>query len=228
MLYNGCMKKFPVYFLIFSTTGIAGFVISYFLFYKQPTVQTNNPPAPADEVTTIAPTFSLEEAPKQSLQGTITSMSGDVVWTSRIATEPSQLKENTPIQQGENIETDKNGNITLSLGTELLLTLLPDSRLQFIQTIPDHIIFQQDKGDVSYTKTNGSPVSIRAFGLSTQIIDGKVLITMDTDRLTATIKIQKGTATFAYNDLDYQSHVVTYSTGSALIYDSDSRSLEEK
>jgi hypothetical protein len=205
-----------------------GFTVSYFLFAKKQTTQPNNQESTSSENATIAPTFSLETAPKQSLQGTIMSMTGQVEWTSRIATEPAQLKENIYIQQGESVETKKDGSIKISIGSDLQVTLFSNSKVQFIQTLPETIVFQQDLGSVTYSKTTGNPMSVRTFGLSTEMTDGRILITMDTDELTAVVKIQKGNATFAYNDLDYQSHVATYPVGTILIYDNEKRKLTEE
>jgi hypothetical protein len=222
------MKKYAGNFLLFVFMCIIGFGFVYVLFQKKPSPQPTVPPVPSAEDIIVAPTFSLDTPPKQSLAAAITSLSGDVVFTSRTATEPAQLKENTIITQGESVETKKDGALKMSVGTELSITLFSDSKLQFIQTLPTTIVFQQDTGSVTYSKTPGSPVSIRAFGLSTQLTDGRVLISIDPDRAQAVIKIQKGSATFAYNDVEYQSHVATFEIGSILVYDSDKRTLSEE
>jgi hypothetical protein len=222
------MKRFIGNLILFTVMCVIGFSVSYFLFAKRQTPQLVHPESTSSESATIAPTFSLETAPKQSLQGTIMSMTGHVEWTSRIATAPAQLKEDTHIQQGESVETKKDGSIKISLSTDLQVTLFSNSKVQFIQTLPETIVFQQDSGSVTYSKTAGNPMSVRTFGLSTEMTDGRILITMDTDQLTAVVKIQKGNATCAYNDLEYQSHVATYPVGTILVYDSEKRKLTEE
>src|SRR5260370_25910131 len=67
--------------------------------------------------------FSLKKAPSESLVGHIASMSGEVLWESRIATQSSPLSAPQAIQQGEEVDTGKDGLGSISFYNTLTFTL---------------------------------------------------------------------------------------------------------
>ena len=107
------------YFLCFFFIGVLG-VITYGILQK-------NPGKPVTSIiqTVTKPNFDIAVAPSESIRGNIKQMTGDVFWQSRTATESSQIPfdwfdsahhksaQGHGLQQGEEIQTKENGNLTI-------------------------------------------------------------------------------------------------------------------
>lgn len=167
--------------------------------------------------------FHVENAPIDSLKGEIISMSGDINWQSRIATESVPLTSIVPIQQGESIETKKNGIIKIPFANALVLTVFPDTFVGFSQTLPLNVVLSQPQGIISVTKTGKIPISIRALGALINIEEGESLITVDNENDKIKLTVDIGKTTIAFNDKDYISNIVSVSEGHILIFDNTSR-----
>lgn len=162
--------------------------------------------------------FSLERAPSNALQGKIVSLSGTVSWQSRIATQPAQIKEPRTIQQGEELRTGTNGSVSVQIMDGPTIILLPNSHVNFIQTLPTSIVITQDQGTVTYTASKSS-LSVDGLSLLTAMTDGKMTISVDQDQKTVITTVSEGTTTEAYNDANNTSSTTMVSAGNTFLFD---------
>ncbi|MGI8419208.1 MAG: hypothetical protein ACR2LN_01035 [Candidatus Levyibacteriota bacterium] len=167
-----------------------------------------------------ASAFSLEKAPTDSLQGKIATLSGIVNWQSRIATQPAQIKKPRFIQQGEELRTGKDGTVSVQIYNGPFLTLLPNSHVNFIQTLPSSIVITQDQGTVTY-RTQGKKVSIESLSLLTTLNEGIMTVSVDQALDTVAIDVKKGNTTEAYNDSDNRSNVLPVTSGHTFLFNDD-------
>jgi hypothetical protein len=172
--------------------------------------------------------FSIGEAPKNSVKGTIESMSGVVRWESRIATAPSEIIKPVIISQGETLETDKDGEATITFKNLALVTLSSESKLSIIQTLPANFVFDQKNGSVSYEKLGETPIFIRALHMLTKINSGKLILSIDKETNEITINIKRGSAQIGFNDINNVSTVKDIREGEKLIYNDDAREVSIK
>ena len=166
--------------------------------------------------------FSFDKAPKDSLKGTIQSLSGLVKWESRIATEEVALKKEILIQQGETISTGEDGNINLEYTDRAILKIASQSAISIIQTLPTNLVFNQIDGTIEYKKLGQTPISIRSFHLII-IFDGEIMIAVDKITGLITINVRKGSAQVGYNDLQYISEVENLTEGQIYEFDDAKR-----
>ncbi len=165
------------------------------------------------------PSFTLGRAPQQSLQGKILSLSGQVDWQSRVATQPAQLETPAPILQGEELFTRATGKVTMDITTAAVITLSPNTHINLIQTLPTNIVIDQDQGTAIFSEKKASPLAVRCLGLVTQLKQGTSRISVDPDAGTVAIAVQTGSAVIAYNDAANNSHVKTIESGEQAVYD---------
>lgn len=161
--------------------------------------------------------FSLGSAPHDTLRGDITSLSGTVQWQSRTATQPAQLRTPRQIQQGEELRTGKDGSVSVQLSNGPLVTLSPDTHVNFIQTLPTSIVLLQDQGIVTYETDRA--VSVLSLDLLTMLQKGKMTISVSSDQTTVSNTILNGLATEAYNDANAITTVTSVSPGEKFIFD---------
>lgn len=185
---------------------------------------TNKPATPKNQqlISPIAKThgFSLEQAPSKALKGTITSMIGSIEWQSRVATEPATLVAPVELQQGEQIMTGVNGGVSIDFPNAVSLVALPNTQLNFVQTLPDNVVILQTSGKSEYTSLGTSPITLRTFGLLSKLNDAKISVSIDDTDSLVTIGVLKGSITAAYNDTDFVSQVLTTQEGETLKFDS--------
>lgn len=170
--------------------------------------------------------FSLEKAPKSSIKGTISKMSGNVEWTSRIATQGAKLTSPIFIQQGEEIDTKEDGNITILFENTASISLFTNTKIYFAQTLPQSFVVEQKEGAARYNKTNNTPLAIRSLHLLTQQNDGLISVSINKDTKIVIVTTEKGSATLAYNDKEYQSNVITILEGKQAIFDDNKRQIK--
>ncbi|MGH7203177.1 MAG: hypothetical protein ACREHC_01895 [Candidatus Levyibacteriota bacterium] len=201
--------------LLFISLFIIGFVfaIAFMHIHQQQTTQKI-----AERAKTSA--FSLERAPTDSLQGKIATLSGTVNWQSRVATQPAQIKKPRIIQQGEELRTGKDGTVSVQMHDGPLLTLLPNSHVNFIQTLPSSMVITQDQGTVTY-RTSGKAVSIESLSLLTILHDGMMTVSVDQTVDTARIDVTNGNTTEAFNDSNNLSNVIPVTSGHAFLFSDD-------
>jgi len=167
--------------------------------------------------------FSLENAPRESLIGTIATISGDFYWESRTATNPSRLTNYVNIQQGEKLIASDSGVITVNFGDGTTVSMQPYSTVDIIQTLPNNIVFRQSSGEVFYEASSSSPVSMRALNLLAQIEHGKFRISIDTDTNIVRVIVEKGQGTIAYNNVGFKSMIIPISENDVFEFESDLR-----
>lgn len=206
------MKR--VFFFLYPL--VAGFILIglYFKFTgnKKPNVEIKIP--------FIGSQFSLENAPSQSFKGKIISMSGEVNWQSRVATESSRLTTNIELQQGESITIGPSGNIKVQFGNGAEISLLPKTKVDIIQTLPDDMVFNQASGSAVYKKLSNYPLSIRALHL---LVETENTVTISIDNNIIVLKSDSGNSKVAFNNLNNESQIVTIPERSEYIFNDDTR-----
>jgi hypothetical protein len=168
--------------------------------------------------------FSRENAPSDSLRGHIATMSGEVLWQSRVATSPAVLITQPEILQGENLVTKDTGTLVLSYLAAVKITLQPNSELDIVQTLPANIVVAQQNGTITYEKQGAIPVSVKISGLLVNLDKGNMSISLDPDQTTVTVQVMEGQAHAAYTDDTNTSQVTAIPEGSTFTYDINSGS----
>lgn len=211
--------KYIILFIIGILLG-AGLIYGYSRAFKQ---RQSQPAQKLISMPTPTISFSIEPAPSHSLKGIIAAHSGDILWESRIATEPSKLADLVPIQQGERLVTQETGSATVLFNGVGIMKLSQNADVSFIQTLPVDFVIEQSKGIVLYTVNGTIPVSIRIrSGLITKK-SGSIQIAMKDNDPTIIITTIQGTAHIGFNDLAYVSQVFTLHEGQVYEYNSDER-----
>ena len=187
-------------------------ILSYRYWSPQQLLLGNVKPA-------ITTKFSLKNAPSDSLQGFIATMSGNVTWLSRTSSKPVQLKSRQSIQQGEEISTGTNGQVVVRVQNEASLLLHPNTHVSIVQLLPQNFVFIQDKGSVHYENTIQVPISIKSFDLATIIIKGFVTLSADPKNQTVSVSVEKGSVKEGYEDSQNTSNVVTVNPGQTFVFD---------
>ncbi len=180
-------------------------------------------PAKVVEETSPTSTFSIEPAPSASIKGTITDRQGELLWESRVATEPAKLLDNVLIQQGERLVTGVDGSVAIDFPRVGSISLGEDSDLSFIQTLPVNFVVKQTKGIVKYEIEGDVPLSIRIRSAILIKDNGIVEVTVTEGDSLISIALLEGTATIGFNDLEYVSRVFNLREGETYEYDSDQR-----
>jgi hypothetical protein len=166
--------------------------------------------------------FSMEDAPSESLRGHIASMSGDVLWQSRVATEPAQLVAQRDIMQGENLVTKDTGTLELIYQNVADIIVDQDSEIDIVQALPASIVITQQNGNVTYKKSGSIPLAVKISGLLVSLEEGTVTITFDNANTSVNVVASNGKAKVAYTDSDNTSEVTEVETGNTFVFDTDS------
>lgn len=206
------------------TLFIICFLIGVGIMYGYSQTKTKTiPQIPVIEKQTPIPTFSIESPPSESLKGSIASRSGELLWESRVATQPSELKDTIQIQQGERLITKGKSSVTLHFDHVGSLVFSENADVSFIQTLPIDFVVQQNKGTVQYTINGNTPVSIRIRNALITKLSGVIQIAMKDEESIISISTIQGTAQIGFNNLDYVSQVFTLREGQVYEYNSDER-----
>jgi len=176
----------------------------------------------AETTTQKTSSFSLENAPTESLKGKITTMEGEINWQGRIATEPAKLSSPVAIQQGEKLITGEKSNLSLVFPDACLVEFSEKTEVDVIQTLPANIVFSQISGTGEYIKMGSYPVSIRIVNLLVEE-DGDMVVFIDPEEPIVTLTIKSGKAIVAYNDSDFISREVALVDGQTFIFNYDTR-----
>lgn len=171
----------------------------------------------------ISTDFSVNDAPKDSVKGEIASMSGKILWQSRIASEPGELASLNQVQQGEKIITGGSGNIKVTFKNNGSISMFPDSELNIVQTLPQNFVFEQDKGSIEYQTDSDTFLSTRIYKLLTTLKKGTMNINIDDKGEFTTCSLINGESEVAYNDINFLSHTLTLTSGDKFIFDNFTR-----
>lgn len=202
-------KNYLIVLVLFIAIGIGLFVL-----IKQK--KTTIPSTTLSNETTVAPTnfsdFSLEKAPSQSLKGILSNMNGEIKWQARTATEAAIINSPIEIQQGENLFTGDNSNLTLTFLGTCIIDIFEKTEVDIIQTLPKNLVFSQVDGTATYSNLGENPITVRTSYLLTQL-EGDVKIVRNSEKSTVIITVITGNVTFAYNDKNLKSHVIKAKEG---------------
>lgn len=167
--------------------------------------------------------FSIENAPTSSLKVQVSTMSGKILYESRVATEPAEVKTLTQVQQGETLVTDQTGTLKAQIPGQLNINLSPKTELEFSQTLPSNIVLTQNKGQVEYFRSGSDPVSVRSNDLLIQMDGTSLVIIVNDAESRITVEATKGSAKVGYNDPNQISTVKSLSEGDTLIFNEDTK-----
>jgi hypothetical protein len=166
--------------------------------------------------------FSIDKAPKASLQGTISQISGTVLWQSRAEDQPLPVTTIPELQQGEKIATQNDGKVTIQFGKTIVITASSNTVLNFIQTLPVDIVIAQNGESATYENSgNTFPISVRTAGLLTNLTQGKIIVAFDKNTSLVIIKVLQGSSEAAWNDGDNNTHLVTIEQGKQFEFNTD-------
>jgi hypothetical protein len=167
--------------------------------------------------------FSLENAPTQSLVGNIATISGNVVWLSRTATFATPINSPIKIQQGEEVDTKANGNIIIEFLNHAAISIMPNTQINFIQTLPANIVLEQKKGKAIYKENpTGVPLSVVDSNILIDI-KGIVVIANDSKTPDITVSVEEGSAKVAYVDLENNSNVLNLKSGQKYVFNDNKK-----
>src|SRR5579872_373986 len=191
------MKKVLLFFVFFAI----GFLV-VLMYVKVKTPSSGSPVAQASPIDN----FSIENAPTRTTNGTISSLSGDVSWSSRTATDSAKINQPVELQQGESLETGKTGSVKAQFANYVTVAISPQTHVDFVQTFGDNFVFGQTMGNAQYT-VSGSKLSLRLLGLLADVSSGNLSVSVDSDNGTVSI-LASDPITVAYNDSSDNSQVV--------------------
>ena len=216
------MKHFFI-FALFFLVGVLG-IITYGILQK-------NPGKPVTSIiqTVAKPNFDIAVAPSESIRGSIKQMTGDVFWQSRTATESSQIPfdfaQGHGLQQGEEIQTKENGNLTIEFPNVTNVVIAPKTQIDFVQTLPTEFVMSIASGSANFKKLSETPVGIRSYHLLVRQNSGEIGINVDTEKGFTNLNIISGSVTVAYNDLNLDSHVVDFQAGKKVSFNDGTRTI---
>jgi len=171
--------------------------------------------------------FSLEKAPSESLVGSISGMTGDVEYESRTATEAAKINSPVQVQQGESISTGADGKLILTFDKAAEVDFFPNTSVGVVQTLPADMVFSQTAGVAEYKKLADIPGTIRSLHLLIEN-DGDVSVSINPLRPIVTVSVASGSATFAYNNINDVSRVLTVESGKKLTFNDGTRRVVVK
>jgi hypothetical protein len=206
-------------FILFFVSLLVGFLLTVGVRYGLLIHQVSENHHHAVISPTVLPTsaYSLENAPKASLRGRVSSMTGSIHWQSRTATDSAALFTPHEIQQGEILQTDDPLTATISL--------LPNTRLEIIQTLPSEMVFKQDSGSTVYAASSEAKLSVRSLHLLTEVDGGETKIVTDNENGTVDVSVTSGTAKVSFNDQDNTTSVTTVKPMKTLVFSDDTRTI---
>lgn len=152
--------------------------------------------------------FSVENAPSQSLSGKTTSLSGNVSWQSRTARFATLINSPIKLQQGEEIDTQNNGNATIDFPKIGTITIFPNTQVNFIQTLPANFVIEQKQGLSEYYKNGNIPISIRSLDLLINLEKGSIIVSVDKNTSDITVTVNSGSVTVAFNDTNNNTNIL--------------------
>ncbi len=213
-----------IVFIIAFTFGVLG-IVDYYIWkpFEEKVITVSPTPTPQTGLDRVA---LVNNPPSESITGEITTLNGTVMWEARGVTEPVEITEPQQIQQGEILETDKGSKVAIMFTKDISVSMKEESKVEFIQTLQNKMVLMQDAGNVEYTNTTESPLSVRSSAMIILLKNGSMNISYDEKKQTITVDIQRGTATIAYNNADYVSQVIPLKGGNTFLFDIEERDGE--
>lgn len=174
---------------------------------------------PIDEPTA----FSLENAPAESVRGKIATFSGTVNWQSRTATEAARLRQAGGVQQGESLTTGDDGAAAVEFANFGSVTMGQKTGVDIIQTLPADLVFEVASGSAEFTSFGAAPFSVRGRHLLVTITNGSVRVSTNEVNHTVTVETTDSPVVVAYNDRQFNSHVLNLGKNQTFSFDDDRR-----
>ena len=224
MGYNLRMKKILITFFFF----VLGIIGAYFLII----FPNNREPAKIisflpEKISPTQTAFSLENAPDKTLKATISTVSGEILWQSRTATEPSiLLTKDLAVQQGEKLIASKSGTLTLNFDLAGELSLFPDTEIELVQTLPVNLVFNQTKGTAEY-ESRANTFAVLVNRLLLNFLKANVKVSIDNTKGIITVKVNQGEVIAAYNNQNFVSQRVELQENEGFIFDNEKRQGEK-
>jgi uncharacterized membrane protein YkgB len=209
------MIKNIIIFILSIIIGLILIIIGYFSFFSKDS-QLIKPFLPKTM-------FSIENAPSQTLTGEVASISGNVSWLSRTANYAILINSAQKLQQGEEINTQNNGEAILNFSKVVNITVLPNTQVSFIQTLPANFVVEQKQGLATYEKNGEIPVSIRTLDLLINIEKGSCQVLVNKDTSDITVSVITGSVTVAFNDTNINTNIQTISEGKKYQFNNDTK-----
>jgi len=102
------------------------------------------------------------------------------------------------------------------------IDLSEETELEIVQTLPENILFHQISGDVDYVKTGDYPISVRVDYLLIEA-NGDFSVSINPNWPVVYVTMKSGSATAAYNDLNFLSHEIKILKGKTYTFNYDTR-----
>ncbi|MCL4366819.1 hypothetical protein M1563_01475 [Patescibacteria group bacterium] len=210
--------KFLPFFLIGILFGLGAILLIYFTNDQsqllQETVLINQP----------TNQFSISYPPSLSLTGKVASMSGEIMWEGRTATQAALITGPVDLEQGTMLQTGDNGQVSAEFANAVSISMLANSQVSFTQTLPNDFVVQQTSGQITYTKLAQIPVSVRVLHLLIDQAQGQVTVIVDPDHGLITVDVLTGQVLVAFNDTNLVSHTLQITAPKRLIFNDQNRS----
>lgn len=208
------MLKKLLLFLIFFSLGVALVFAADFMVSNN-TIQKLNP--------AIKSKFSIDNPPSDSLKGKISSLSGTVSFQPRSKDYATLINAPVEILQGEDLNTGGNGSATVIFDRIGEISLLENTQISFIQTLPQNFVISQKQGTATFQKTGNIPFSVRGLDLLINLESGKVSVNVDSDNSIITVDVLEGSVSAAFNDTDNLSNVITIESPRRYIFNNNTK-----
>ena len=212
--------KYLFVFLLTFLLGILG-VVSYGILKKSPGKPIQN-----IIQTVTKPEFTIDKAPSESVNGNILSITGNVNWEDRTATESSPITSPSPtIQQGEEIDTLDTGQVSVEFPNAINITVAPKTQIDFVQTLPASFVASIASGSAEFKKLGSTPVSVRALHLLLKQNNGDTIVSVDNDNSLINLNILAGSIIAAYNDTNLVSHEMEFNAPQQIVFNDLTRTF---
>ena len=208
------MLKKLLLFLIFFSLGVALVFAADFMVSNN-TIQKLNP--------AIKSKFSIDNPPSDSLKGKISSLSGTVSFQPRSKDYATLINAPVEILQGEDLNTGGNGSATVIFDRIGEISLLENTQISFIQTLPQNFVISQKQGTATFQKTGSIPFSVRGLDLLINLESGRVSVNVDSDNSIITVDVLEGSVSAAFNDTDNLSNVITIESPRRYIFNNNTK-----
>ncbi|HEV2339201.1 MAG TPA: hypothetical protein VGT05_00350 [Patescibacteria group bacterium] len=167
--------------------------------------------------------FSIIRSPTESLLGTVATLSGEVLWESRVATQPAEIKKLVIVQQGEEVDTKDTGNVEIIFPAIAQVTVHPNSQLVIAQTLHQDIALGQNTGTITYQTLHSPAVlTVKAHDLLVSV-KGKATVAINNNTAGIIVSVLQGLVTTGYEDLQNNTQVATVTEGNQFIFNINSR-----
>lgn len=164
--------------------------------------------------------------PRQSLTGTVASLSGEVVKDARNQDEPVTLTPGLSILEDEVLTTSSTGQTLIQFPPDLTIGILPEALATFSSTNPSHFLVKLDQGTIVITTDSlTSAVSVRSLHALLTLTQGQATIRTNAAQKTIVVSVTTGTVDIGYIDTNNRTQMVKLTQGQTALFDDAQRTL---